>query len=252
MPDDVIRRIEQMARKEDSDFVFQDRHGNLLFEEQDDPQPIAQPTDDEEEYDIDSYLHPEEDLHDEATGVEDDKDDNTDNEDDQTNTTNNDVLDTHDNTDSEAHHIYEEDAQLSSHPKVTGVSDTAINDDIDDDIPDLKPHDAYDSDSDDEDENDSEDQPYKTRSGRISRKPPTFEPSMSGKKYIEINNMTYEVKKLDDEELQIISLLFNQMSLGQGLKKFGEQGENAAFKEMDQLHKRTTLNPLDRKGMISE
>jgi hypothetical protein len=44
---------------------------------------------------------------------------------------------------------------------------------------------------------------------------------MSGKKYVDINNITYEVTELDDIELQIISLLFDQMSLGQGLKKFG-------------------------------
>jgi hypothetical protein len=71
MPDDVICRIEQMAQKKDSYFVFQDRHGNLLFEKPDDPQPIKQTTDDDEEYDIKSNLHPEENLHDEATGVED-------------------------------------------------------------------------------------------------------------------------------------------------------------------------------------
>jgi hypothetical protein len=150
MPDDVIRRIEQMARKEDSDFVFQDRHGNLLFEEPDDPKPIYQPTDDnDEEYDIDSYLHPEQDAHDEATGVEDDKIENEDTDD-----QDNSIIPQDDESQSEDEEDLDEDQSIKQneetdeeqneetdeeHPKITGVPDTSVTNNIDDEIPDLTP-----------------------------------------------------------------------------------------------------------------
>jgi hypothetical protein len=44
----------------------------------------------------------------------------------------------------------------------------------------------------------------------------------------------------------------SQLSMKAGLKKFGKQGEEAATKELSQLHLRDTFEPIDPKQFSPE
>ena len=75
------------------------------------------------------------------------------------------------------------------------------------------------------------DETYTTRYGRESRAAPSYVPEIGGKKY------AYN-------HAQLAAYLMQQLSLKEGLKKFGDKGDKAAYAEMEQLHLRTTFKPV--------
>ena len=52
--------------------------------------------------------------------------------------------------------------------------------------------------------------------------------------------------------LDIVETFAQQYMLERGLKKFGNEGEKATYKEMEQLHKRTCFTPISIKELSKE
>ena len=72
---------------------------------------------------------------------------------------------------------------------------------------------------------------------------------------IEENNketLEYDVQEEVIMEKLVEHYAFNQYSLKQAINKFGPEGERAAYKEMEQLHKRETFKPIDPKKVDKE
>jgi hypothetical protein len=54
------------------------------------------------------------------------------------------------------------------------------------------------------------------------------------------------------EEIKVLAVLMTQLSLREGLKRFGEKGKQGALKEMRQLHDMRTFFPRDPKKLTRE
>ena len=125
----------------------------------------------------------------------------------------------------------------------------------------------------DEDEDDDEDEvqatadqsTYRTKSGRVTHSVDQYEPSMKGQSYNQchLHTQSNDQTEYDTEHARLIANVMTDMnerakcgnltehsfvesfSLKKGLKKFGQQGYEAAFGEMKQLHDRTVFKPID-------
>ena len=75
------------------------------------------------------------------------------------------------------------------------------------------------------------DDTYTTRYGRESRTESTYVPEIGGKKY------AYN-------HAQFAAYIMQQLSLKEGIKKFGKKGDKAAYAEMEQQHLRETFRPV--------
>ena len=94
---------------------------------------------------------------------------------------------------------------------------------------------------------------YRTRSGRASNPPSRYIPSMGGKSYEGATLLNAsETKEYGVQFAQIIHVVMNHMTLKQGIKQFGKKGSDAAFEEMNQLHKREVFKPLNVSSMTEE
>ena len=68
-----------------------------------------------------------------------------------------------------------------------------------------------------------------------------------------VNHLVTQVNKVntleyDSEMSQVIGKIFSFVqtyTLNKGIKKFGKKGYEAAFKEVEQLHKRMVFEPID-------
>ena len=49
-----------------------------------------------------------------------------------------------------------------------------------------------------------------------------------------------------------LHVMLNQVDIREGLKKFGEEGNNALLKELSQLHQRDALLPKKKEDMTYE
>ena len=49
-----------------------------------------------------------------------------------------------------------------------------------------------------------------------------------------------------------LHVMLNQVGINEGLKKFGEEGNNALLKELSQLHQRDALLPKKKEDMTYE
>ena len=102
------------------------------------------------------------------------------------------------------------------------------------------------------------------RSSRESKPVQAYKPSMSGKDYNADNMVTQLLQHAvyDDEYAMMITRVISELrdrelnaptgvsfaetySLSKGYKVLGDAGKEAAFKEVDQLHKRGVFNPID-------
>ena len=99
----------------------------------------------------------------------------------------------------------------------------------------------------DNDENLEEDQiPDLRRSTRVANNPSTYIPSFEGQKYEEINSLNIhvlETLEYDSSFAQVFvktinDYMFKQSGLKKGLQVLGEDGRQAAMKEMEPLHLR--------------
>ena len=54
------------------------------------------------------------------------------------------------------------------------------------------------------------------------------------------------------EEIKVLHVIMTQLSLREGLKRFGERGKKGALNEMQQLHDMTTFFPKDPKSLTAE
>jgi len=103
---------------------------------------------------------------------------------------------------------------------------------------------------------------YRTRLGRESRPPTSYEPTMSGKTYSQVEFVS-EKMEYDLTEAKVLAMIMCQLServdvskvkrgsqfvttysLKKGIDKFGENGRQAALKEMKQLHDRGCFTPV--------
>ena len=77
---------------------------------------------------------------------------------------------------------------------------------------------------------------YTTRYGREVHEVKNYTPDYS--------NIAYNNAQTTEEDYtQIIGILMQQLSLRQGLQQFGEEGDDAAYAEMKQLHMRDSFAP---------
>jgi hypothetical protein len=138
-------------------------------------------------------------------------------------------------------------------------SDEEVEDDNNEDV------------ADDDNEIEAEDPipapPEPRRSTRPSKPPVHLEPSLSGKSYKEVvkdnykkavNHLITQVLPDDTfeytpEEAVILAEVFVQVyNMTQGIRKFGERGEQAAFIEAKQLHDRNCFRPIDVNTLTQE
>ena len=70
---------------------------------------------------------------------------------------------------------------------------------------------------------------------------------------MEFNNLNFcEVVDCDEAFAQVFARHFAQCGLQVATNKFGEPAEDAAFKEMKQLHDRIVFNPLDAANVMQK
>ena len=89
---------------------------------------------------------------------------------------------------------------------------------------------------------------YTTRSGRKIIKPNSYSPSFKNEKY-DTSNANIENKSINISMAQVLFKIidhfaFQQYGLKAGIRKFGEAGKLAAYKELEQLHLRNVFDPL--------
>ena len=103
------------------------------------------------------------------------------------------------------------------------------------------------------------------RSTRETTKPSAYEPSFSGKSYVQSNKQMMEYTSEEASVLATIMCQFEERmqvsriqhgkqlvvtySLKKGIKQFGEKGRKSALKEMKQLHDRECFKPIKKESM---
>jgi len=118
----------------------------------------------------------------------------------------------------------------------------------------------------DEQDEDEDSQTHTTpprRSTRNTKPVQHYIPNMKGQTYQETNHICVQTKDnivtYDDQYALVIAMFILQLNdkalndhtfvqtynLNQGIKKFGDKGEQAAFKEVDQLHQRECFKPIN-------
>ena len=120
-----------------------------------------------------------------------------------------------------------------------------------------------------------QEEPQVRRSARAAKPVERLEPTMKGQSYLEYcHNLTDQVhpNPIEDTEYTqdkaiLIALFMTEMNercchranefietytLAQGIKKFGQRGKDAAFKEMEQLHQRICFRPKLINELTSE
>ena len=91
----------------------------------------------------------------------------------------------------------------------------------------------------------------RTRYGREIKPVQQYIPSMAGgQKYEETINTNIEVHEYDSVSAIILAKIIDnynnsQYNLKKGIKLFGDRGRDAAFQELNQLHKRAVFNPVN-------
>jgi hypothetical protein len=256
MPADVIERVEALANSNDAEIVFEDRLGNEIDKEPDNEINPEEEVEFPEPYFLNqdsknTGVEIEENAEEEAEqqkNEEEDEDEfpqgliarelttSTDEEDSEDDEDMPALLQNAEDDDSDSDDAESTDGQRR--PRVKTVEDD------DDDIM------SYDDNDDDDDNVPAMDIPTPKRSRRVTKPPSLYIPRMKGKKYETVNfNLGEEPETLD---AHIMELLFNQVSFKQNLKLWGENGYEAAFKEMDQLHRRDVFKPLEAKELTKE
>ena len=83
-----------------------------------------------------------------------------------------------------------------------------------------------------------------TRSGREVRPPTNYQPDFENQCY-NTTMVTYGNKDEVNDMIvaSTLEVVMIQYSLGKGLKKFGDQGSNAIYDELNQMHKRGAFEP---------
>eukprot|EP00804_Cyclotella_cryptica_P030821 CCRYP_015076-RE/>CCRYP_015076-RE protein AED:0.49 eAED:0.25 QI:0/-1/0/1/-1/1/1/0/834 len=102
-----------------------------------------------------------------------------------------------------------------------------------------------------------------TRSGRRVRPPARYRDTINitvGGMHFTVGQMHFPFAAMDlvtpipvyKDELQVLGVIMVQLSLKEGLKRFGKRGKQGALKEMRQLHDMRTFFPGDPKTLTRE
>ena len=149
--------------------------------------------------------------------------------------------------------------------------DDEPNESLDDDKPNEPNDNVKNNNSKDDNDEGFDDETQLRRSFRLSKPVNQYVPSMNNKDYNTDNLVTqvldhavydkeyalmmvktimeYQDRKLNDETAMSFAETY---SLAKGMKVLGKRGEEAAFGEVDQLHKRGVFNPIDVSKLLPE
>ena len=99
----------------------------------------------------------------------------------------------------------------------------------------------------------------KRRSGRITAPVTRFEPSFTGKKYVETTATKIHKSTIHPDTHMslnegqawdhVVHYTMTQLSMKAGLKRWRKKGKQAVSKELLQLHMRDTLRPINSKTL---
>ena len=120
----------------------------------------------------------------------------------------------------------------------------------------------------DEEELESEEEEVQPRRSEREKKQTTqYKPAFTGKHYSHLITQAHDKTEYDIELAKVAALYIDSMNeislestelgmsfvetynLKKGMKKFGERGEKAAYKEMKQLHDRVCFRPINPNTM---
>ena len=227
MSNDVITRVNELADKEDHDFIFWDRHGNpnddssLTGVDDDDDDNDSDYNDENSQEELDNALLVEDNNNNEADGDE-----------------------INNNNDLESVESNNEDEADKNDVDIVDELQQDFDDAVDE-FEHLYEADEEDNDNNTVDEHQNQQQQQKTRSGRTIKKKGylDYEPDFSNRKY-ESSNANIGIEHSDDKLLgMVFSQMFLQHNLHEGLKKYGNIGHDAALGELTQLHLRNAFKP---------
>ena len=292
IPNDVIKRVEELAANESSEFEVYDRNRNLILDDDDSLITGVDSEDDDSTYTTDTDN--EEELPDLVeTDSEYNNESDNDSEYDSDNELDDNVIEQSDNDEDDAN-IEELQQELeNAEQQFDEYEDNNDELVIDDTIPEEEivfedyegDDEDYEQETEDDlqnhddtsinDNNNNMDAPT-TRFGRCIKKTSylDYEPTFSGQKYAGMSNLTRKKKKgrirhakklmnmlnlgftsTTTNELILANIcewVFEQYSFIKGLRKFGDLADEVAYKELEQMHKRGTFEPRHYKDLTKD
>ena len=123
---------------------------------------------------------------------------------------------------------------------------------------------VYDESEDEQNGDDLQDTQFQeTRSGRRVRPPERYRGTSHisvGGMHFTVSQMHFSVAATDlvtpipvlQSEIKVLAVIMTQLSLKEGLKRFGTRGKQGALKEMKQLHDMRTFFPRDPRTLTRE